>query len=217
MVVSSHGGIIPWWDHPMVGSSHGGIISHGCCHVHAGACLLIYAQRSRGMHQQVADDHPGQHSVRLIGMSAAGMTQYIQFVADRLLVALGYERLYHVANPFSWMDMISLQYVSGIPSSKMSSATKMLPAVARLCDIVLHTQHAHAQCPSTHWLFNPCMRVNCFSAHLISLSFISVSTRGKSNFFERRVGEYQRANVMQSREEGGRPFGEHVFTLDADF
>lgn len=45
-------------------------------------------------------------------MSAGAMTQYIQFVADRLLVALGYERLYHVVNPFPWMDMISLQYVA---------------------------------------------------------------------------------------------------------
>ncbi len=44
-------------------------------------------------------------------MSAEGMKQYIQFVADRLLVALGYEKLYTVNNPFPWMDMISLQYV----------------------------------------------------------------------------------------------------------
>ena len=35
--------------------------------------------------------------------------QYIKFVADRLLVALGYSKLYHVANPFDWMEMISLQ------------------------------------------------------------------------------------------------------------
>lgn len=37
------------------------------------------------------------------------MLQYIQFVADRLLVALGYNKLYNVSNPFDWMEMISLQ------------------------------------------------------------------------------------------------------------
>jgi ribonucleotide reductase beta subunit family protein with ferritin-like domain len=35
--------------------------------------------------------------------------QYIEFVADRLLVALGYPKYYNTANPFDWMDMISLQ------------------------------------------------------------------------------------------------------------
>ncbi len=42
--------------------------------------------------------------------------------------------------------------------------------------------------------------------------------RGKTNFFERRVGEYQRAGVMQSVNSLGGPRQyEHVFTLDADF
>ena len=48
-------------------------------------------------------------SVALVGMNADLMGQYIEFVADRLLVALGAERLYHAANPFDWMEMISLQ------------------------------------------------------------------------------------------------------------
>ena len=87
-------------------------------------------------------------SVALVGMNAGLMAQYIEFVADRLLVALGHEKLYNVQNPFDWMDMISLQ--------------------------------------------------------------------GKTNFFERRVGEYQRAGVMQSIKGGDRQY-EHVFTLDADF
>lgn len=85
-------------------------------------------------------------SVSLVGMNADLMAQYIEFVADRLLIALGYEKLYNVSNPFDWMDMISLQ--------------------------------------------------------------------GKTNFFERRVGEYQRAGVMQSVH--GKKY-EHVFTLDAEF
>ena len=86
-------------------------------------------------------------------MNAELMSQYIQFVADRLLVALGYSKLYHVLNPFDWMEMISLQ--------------------------------------------------------------------GKTNFFERRVGEYQRAGVMarlqQDQGQQQQPQFEHVFTLDADF
>lgn len=45
----------------------------------------------------------------LIGMSAARMAEYIQFVADRLLVSLGYPRLWGTANPFPWMERISLE------------------------------------------------------------------------------------------------------------
>ena len=37
------------------------------------------------------------------------MGRYLEFVADRLIVALGYKKFYNVSNPFSWMDMISLQ------------------------------------------------------------------------------------------------------------
>lgn len=71
--------------------------------------------------------------VRLIGMNAGLMRQYIEFVADRLLVQLGSPRLYNVSNPFDFMDMISIP--------------------------------------------------------------------GKSNFFERRVSDYQKAGVMSSKEE----------------
>tara|TARA_B110000305_G_scaffold241006_1_gene313417 strand:+ start:159 stop:1133 length:975 start_codon:yes stop_codon:yes gene_type:complete len=46
---------------------------------------------------------------RLIGMNSLMMTQYIQFVADRLCVQLGYEKIYNVANSFDFMDMISLE------------------------------------------------------------------------------------------------------------
>eukprot|EP01116_Phalansterium_solitarium_P019960 TRINITY_DN5753_c0_g2_i1.p1 TRINITY_DN5753_c0_g2~~TRINITY_DN5753_c0_g2_i1.p1 ORF type:complete len:351 (-),score=85.26 TRINITY_DN5753_c0_g2_i1:353-1354(-) len=47
--------------------------------------------------------------VALIGMNATLMSQYIEFCADRLLVALGQPRIYNTANPFDWMEMISLQ------------------------------------------------------------------------------------------------------------
>jgi ribonucleoside-diphosphate reductase subunit M2 len=46
---------------------------------------------------------------RLIGMNSDMMTQYIQFVADRLCVQLGYKKIYNVTNPFDWMELISLQ------------------------------------------------------------------------------------------------------------
>jgi ribonucleotide reductase beta subunit family protein with ferritin-like domain len=68
--------------------------------------------------------------VSLIGMNASLMSQYIEFVADRLLHDLGYRPLYGSKNPFDWMDMISLE--------------------------------------------------------------------GKTNFFEKRVGEYQKSGVMAS-------------------
>ncbi|NBU52142.1 MAG: ribonucleoside-diphosphate reductase, partial [Chitinophagia bacterium] len=80
--------------------------------------------------------------VRLIGMNADSMCQYIEFVADRLLVALGNEKVYKAENPFPWMDLISLQ--------------------------------------------------------------------GKTNFFEKRVGDYQKAGVMAEKDK-------QIFSLDEDF
>ena len=47
--------------------------------------------------------------VPLIGMDAGSMIQYIQYVADRLMVQLGQEKLYNVKNPFDWMENISLE------------------------------------------------------------------------------------------------------------
>merc|ERR1719282_1853455 len=69
-------------------------------------------------------------SCDLIGMNSELMTRYIEFVADRLLSALGHPKLFGSTNPFDWMELISLQ--------------------------------------------------------------------GKTNFFEKRVGEYQKAGVMAS-------------------
>jgi len=47
--------------------------------------------------------------VRLIGMNAPLMCQYIEFVADRLLVTLGYTKIWNASNPFDFMELISLQ------------------------------------------------------------------------------------------------------------
>ena len=46
---------------------------------------------------------------KLIGMDAGEMTQYIQFVADRLMTQFGEQPIYGVKNPFDWMENISLE------------------------------------------------------------------------------------------------------------
>ena len=48
-------------------------------------------------------------SCKLIGMNSELMTQYIQYVADRLLQMLNIDKIYNVANPFDWMELISVQ------------------------------------------------------------------------------------------------------------
>jgi ribonucleoside-diphosphate reductase beta chain len=80
--------------------------------------------------------------VDLIGMNAKLMSEYIEFVADRLLLSLGLNKVYNATNPFDFMEMISLQ--------------------------------------------------------------------GKTNFFEKRVAEYQKAGVMSTAES-------NKFSLNEDF
>lgn len=46
---------------------------------------------------------------RLIGMNSTLMSQYIRFVADRLCLQLGYDKIYNVGNPFDFMELISLE------------------------------------------------------------------------------------------------------------
>lgn len=62
--------------------------------------------------------------VRLIGMNADLMAQYIKYVADRLLVALGSRKIYLVSNPFDFMENISMQ-------SKESKHLLFLPSIAK--------------------------------------------------------------------------------------
>ena len=45
----------------------------------------------------------------LLGMNADLMEQYIKFVADQLIIKLGYEKLFKVENPFTWMEAISIE------------------------------------------------------------------------------------------------------------
>ncbi len=46
---------------------------------------------------------------KLIGMNSKLMSQYIEFVADRLVVQLGYPKIWNVGNPFDFMELISLE------------------------------------------------------------------------------------------------------------
>ena len=62
--------------------------------------------------------------VSLIGMNAKLMTQYLEFVTDRLLVELELEKEYNVTNPFDFMDMISLQGKTNFFEKRVSEYQK---------------------------------------------------------------------------------------------
>ena len=62
--------------------------------------------------------------VKLIGMNAALMNQYIEFVADRLLVSLGCSKHYNSSNPFDFMEMISLQGKTNFFEKRVSEYQK---------------------------------------------------------------------------------------------
>lgn len=62
--------------------------------------------------------------VSLIGMNAKLMTQYLEFVTDRLLVELGCGKVYNAANPFDFMDMISLQGKTNFFEKRVSEYQK---------------------------------------------------------------------------------------------
>lgn len=83
-----------------------------------GACLLsVYAYSCLIC---TADALP----VGLIGMNANLMQQYIEFVADRLLVSLGNDKFYHSTNPFDFMEMISLQGKTNFFEKRVSEYSK---------------------------------------------------------------------------------------------
>ena len=62
--------------------------------------------------------------VSLIGMNSDMMKQYIRFVADRLLISLGYEKIYNDENPFPWMEMISIQGKTNFFEKKVAEYQK---------------------------------------------------------------------------------------------
>ena len=89
--------------------------------IHCDFACLLYSMLSNKLDQSVIYAIIGQAveyekefiteslPVSLIGMNAELMKQYIEFCADRLIYALGYKKLYHATNPFSFMELISLQ------------------------------------------------------------------------------------------------------------
>jgi ribonucleoside-diphosphate reductase beta chain len=60
----------------------------------------------------------------LIGMNAKMMSQYIEFVADRLLLQLGYPKAYSATNPFPFMEKISLENKDNFFEKKVSTYAK---------------------------------------------------------------------------------------------
>ena len=64
--------------------------------------------------------------IALIGLNSDTMSLYVQFCADRLLGALGYESVYGVKNPFDWMDMISLSGKTNFFEKRVSEYSKAM-------------------------------------------------------------------------------------------
>lgn len=62
----------------------------------------------------------------LIGMNSDLMSQYIEFVADRLLVDLGQDKIYGSRNPFDFMEMISLQGKTNFFEKRVSDYSKAM-------------------------------------------------------------------------------------------
>lgn len=58
---------------------------------------------------------------RLIGMNSQLMTEYIQFVADRLCLQMGYEKIYNAKNPFDFMELISLETKTNMFEKKIDA------------------------------------------------------------------------------------------------
>jgi ribonucleoside-diphosphate reductase beta chain len=99
------------------------------------ACLLYGMLENKLSHSHVLgiikDAVKNEHEfvttalpVSLIGMNSKMMCQYIEFVADRLLVALGYPKHYNSTNPFDFMEMISLQGKTNFFEKRVSEYKK---------------------------------------------------------------------------------------------
>ena len=64
---------------------------------------------------------------RLLGMNSELMTQYIKFVSDRLLIMLGYKRIWSVENPFPWMESISMEGKTNFFEQRVTQYKKFKP------------------------------------------------------------------------------------------
>ena len=63
-------------------------------------------------------------SCNLIGMNSKMMGQYLEFVADRLLVQLGYPKIWNTQNPFPFMERISLEGKDNFFEKRVSNYSK---------------------------------------------------------------------------------------------
>jgi ribonucleoside-diphosphate reductase beta chain len=99
------------------------------------ACLLYSMLKTKLTHQQVQDMITNAVAIEqefitdalpvdLIGMNAKLMRQYIEFVADRLLNSLNYPKFYNSANPFDFMEAISLEGKTNFFEKRVSEYTK---------------------------------------------------------------------------------------------
>ena len=57
---------------------------------------------------------------KLIGMNSGLMSQYIEFIADRLCIQLGYSKIYNTSNPFEFMELISIEQKTNFFESRVS-------------------------------------------------------------------------------------------------
>jgi len=110
--------------------------------LHCDFACLLYSKLNRRLPQAAVHDIISRAvecekefvcdalTVDLIGMNSKMMSQYIEFVADRLLYALGYEKLYKTKNPFDWMEMISLEGKTNFFEKRVAEYQKAGVAVA---------------------------------------------------------------------------------------
>ena len=60
----------------------------------------------------------------LIGMNSVMMKQYIEFVADRLIMQFGYNKIYNSENPFDFMELISMRNKTNFFEKRVSEYSK---------------------------------------------------------------------------------------------
>ncbi|KAL5995854.1 hypothetical protein ACLOJK_025926 [Asimina triloba] len=173
----------------------------------------------------------------LIGMNSTLMSQYINFVADRLLDSLGCPKKYKAENPFEWMEFISLHLCSnavcrlswvlflsschGLPfhdRNALGSGMLVRESIFGSSWPFIPTSSINylplvAHCGMKPKDLHLCLHMPASCNHKCLLA-TSRPSRGKSNFFERRVGEYQKASVMSSLQVGNQHY---VFKMDDDF
>jgi len=99
------------------------------------ACLLYSYIKNRISQEEIHDMFKDAVSiekefileslpVKLIGMNSDMMGEYIEFVADRLLIQLGYDRIWNTKNPFPWMELIGLRTKANFFERKVGEYTK---------------------------------------------------------------------------------------------